>query len=70
MKVDIWIYTDNGGEFNKIGLTWSEACAEICNQYILERLKAELTSDLVKDFIHDEVVKVIEKEQQDESNKN
>ena len=70
MKVDIWIYDDNGGELNKIGLTWSEACAEICSHYILERLEKELTSDLVKDFIHDEVVEVIEKEQQNESNKN
>lgn len=70
MKVDIQIYTDDGGEFNKIGLTWSEACAEICNQYISERLATELTSDLIKDFIHDEVVEVIEKEQYDESNKN
>lgn len=70
MKVDIWIYTDDGGELNKIGLTWSEACVEICNQYILERLEKELTSDLIKDFIHDEVVEIITKEQQDESNKN
>ena len=70
MKVDIWIYTDDGGELNKIGLTWSEACAEICNQYILERLEAELASDLVKDFIHNEVIEIIEKEQVNESNEN
>jgi hypothetical protein len=70
MKVDIWIYTDDGGELNKIGLTWAEACAEICSQYILEKLEAELTSDLVKDFIHDEVVEVIDQEYKNESNEN
>ena len=70
MKVDIWIYTDDGGEFNKIGLSWSEACTEICNQYILERLKEELTSDSIKDFIHDEVVEIITKDVANESNKN
>ena len=70
MKVDIWIYTDDGAELHKESLGWSEACAVICNAYILERLEKELTSDLVKDFIHDEVVAVIEKEKENENNKN
>ena len=53
MKVDIQIYTDDGGEFNKIGLTWSEACAEICNQHILEELWRILSSEATKDYIKD-----------------
>ena len=65
MKVDIWIYADNGAELHKENLKWSEACAVICNEYILEKLEEELTSDLIKDLIHDEV-----KEQLNESNKN
>ena len=70
MKVDIWIYTDDSGELHKESLSWSEACATICNAYILERLEKELTSDLIKDFIHDEVIAVIEKEKENENNKN
>lgn len=68
MKVDIWITTDDGVEYHGENLTWSEACAEICNQHILQELCKTLSSDIVKDFIHDEVVANIEKEQNNENN--
>ena len=70
MKVDIWITTDDGVEYHGENLTWSEACAEICNQHILQELCKTLSSDIVKDFIHDEVVANIEKEKNNESNEN
>lgn len=53
MKVDIWITTDDGAEYHAEGLSWSEACAEICNQHILEELCTILNSDGVKDYIKD-----------------
>lgn len=61
MKVDIWITTDEGAEYHGENLDWSEACAEICNQHILEELCRILNSEATKDFI---------KEQDNESNKN
>ena len=70
MKVDIWITTDDGGEFHAEDMSWSEACAAICNQHILQELCKTLSSDIVKDFIHDEVVANIEKEKNNESNEN
>ena len=62
MTVDIWIMTNHGAELHKENLSWSEACAEICNEYILEKLEEELTSGLIKDFIHEEIVGVLENE--------
>ena len=70
MIVDIWITTDDGVEYHGGNLSWSEACAEICNQYILQELCKTMSSNIVKDFIHDEVVEIIEKEYNNENNKN
>ena len=67
MKVDIWITTDEGVEYHGENLSWSEACAEICNQHILQELYKTLSSNIVKDFIHDEVVEIIEKERHNEN---
>ena len=67
MKVDIWIYTDDGGEIHREGLSWSEACTEIVSEYIMEQLSNHLSSEQMKDFIHDII---IEKGQTNESNKN
>ena len=70
MKVDIWITTNDGVVYRGENLSWSEACAEICNQHILQELCKILSSSIVKDFIHDEVVEIIEKEHNNENNKN
>lgn len=51
MKVDIWIYTDDGGELNKIGLTYEEAQAFLQDAHFQERFEAMLTSDFVLDTI-------------------
>jgi hypothetical protein len=53
MKVDIWITTDEGAEYHGENMSWSEACAEICNQHILEELCRILSSEATKDFIKD-----------------
>ena len=53
MKVDIWITTDEGAEYHGENMSWSEACAEICNQHILEELCRILGSEATKDFIKD-----------------
>lgn len=53
MKVDIWIYTDEGAEYHAENMSWSEACAEICNQHILEELCRIFSSETTKDFIKD-----------------
>ena len=70
MKVDIWITTDDGGEFHAEDMSWSEACAAICNAYFMEQLQQALVSDMNKDFIRSEVVEIIEKEKNNESNEN
>ena len=51
MKVDIWIYTDDGGEYNKIGLTYGEAQAFLQDAHFQERFEAMLTSDFALDTI-------------------
>ena len=38
MKVNIEIYSDDGVAYSGEGLEWSEACTEICNQYIIEQI--------------------------------
>jgi hypothetical protein len=53
MKVDIWITTDEGTEYHGENMSWSEACAEICNQHILEELCRILGSEATKDYIKD-----------------
>lgn len=53
MKVDIWITTDEGVAYHGENMSWSEACAEICNQHILEELCRILGSEATKDFIKD-----------------
>lgn len=53
MKVDIWITTDEGVEYHGENMSWSEACAEICNQHILEELWRLLSSEATKDYIKD-----------------
>lgn len=65
MKVDIWIYDDEGGEFHKEDLSWSEACCEICNQHILEELCKTIQQQTLEEY------SIIKKDYtEDESNKN
>ena len=64
MKVDIFIQLDDGGEVMRHGLDWSEACAEICSQHILEQLEGCLSESLrarsMWDYLDDAIDDIIE----------
>ena len=53
MKVDIWIYTDEGAEYHAEDLSWSEACAIIVDKHNQEELFNLLNNEVIKDYIKD-----------------
>jgi uncharacterized membrane protein len=53
MKVDIWIYTDEGVEYRAENLNWSEACAIIVDKHNQEELFNLLNNEVMKDYIKD-----------------
>ena len=65
MKVDIWIYTDDGGERHRENMTLCEAKQYLDDAYFIQRFSEMLTSDFALDTIIEKL-----KEQENESNKN
>ena len=53
MKVDIWIYTDDGAEDHREGLTPSQAINFIGDAIIAQRIHEILTDSSTIDFIKD-----------------
>lgn len=53
MKVDIWIYIDEGAEYHAENLDWSEACAIIVDKHNHEELFNLLNNEVIKDYIKD-----------------
>lgn len=66
MKVDVWIHTDDGCEDYREGLAPENAINFISNAVIEERIYEILTNDVIRDTMLD----IIEKELNNESNKN
>ena len=53
MKVDIWIYTDEGADYCAENLNWAEACAIIVDKHNQEELFNLLNNEAIKDYIKD-----------------
>lgn len=68
MKVNVWIYTDDGCEDHREGLAPETAIRFISDAIIEERIFKILTGDAVRDTITDIIEE--EKEFLNESNKN
>ena len=81
MKIDIWIYTDDGCEDHREGLTPSQALNFIGDAVIAQRFYEIFTGDLVRDSIteimHESIdqtitpiIEKLTKGKENESNKN
>ena len=53
MKVDIWIYTNEGAEYHANNLDWNEACAIIVDKHNQEELFNLLSNEIFRDYIKD-----------------